>query len=105
MHLCAERDTDALPTGERRRFLRTAVSALWVAAGSRWVPRALAQSEPLGVAAGSSATKIRGFPFESLDSFLTPTSRFFLRSHLEIPKIDPRSFRFRSADGSSAPFP
>jgi len=75
-----------------------------VAAGSRWVPRALAQSGALGVAAGSSATKIRGFPFESLDSFLTPTSRFFLRSHLEIPKIDPRSFRVQIGGWVERPF-
>src|SRR2546425_3109591 len=89
--------------GERRRFLRTAARALLVAAGSSWIPGALAQTGPLGVSAGRSATKIRGFPFDSLDSYLTPTSRFFLRSHLEIPRLDPGGFRVQIGGGGERP--
>ena len=90
--------------GERRRFLRTAARALLVAAGSSWIPGALAQTGPLGVSAGRSATKIRGFPFDSLDSYLTPTSRFFLRSHLEIPRLDPGGFRVQIGGWVERPF-
>src|SRR5437763_5961509 len=35
------------------------------------------------------------FPFESLDGFLTPTDRFFVRSHFPVPEIDPASWRLR----------
>lgn len=34
-------------------------------------------------------------PFAALDSYLTPTDRFFVRSHFAVPKIDPRAWRLK----------
>ena len=34
-------------------------------------------------------------PFGSLDSFLTPTERFYVRCHYSIPQIDPKSWRLK----------
>jgi DMSO/TMAO reductase YedYZ molybdopterin-dependent catalytic subunit len=35
------------------------------------------------------------FPFSSLDRFVVPTERFYVRSHFATPKIDPRSYKLR----------
>jgi DMSO/TMAO reductase YedYZ molybdopterin-dependent catalytic subunit len=35
------------------------------------------------------------FPFSSLDRFITPTERFFVRCHFPVPKIDPKAYRLR----------
>ncbi len=81
---------------DRRRFLSAAAKAALLAA----VPQALrgrawASPGKLGVPAGASAEKIRGFDFEKLDTFITPTEKFFLRSHLEIPALRPETFRLK----------
>src|SRR5262245_34842997 len=34
-------------------------------------------------------------PFGSLGDFVTPTDRFFIRSHFAVPRIDPRTWRLR----------
>jgi DMSO/TMAO reductase YedYZ molybdopterin-dependent catalytic subunit len=78
----------------RRGFLVNASRAALLVAGSGALRGAAwALPEKLGVPQGRSAEKIRGFPFEDLDSFLTPTDQFFLRSHLEIPTIHPDKYR------------
>lgn len=35
------------------------------------------------------------FPFCTLDSFLTPVPRFYIRNHFAAPKLDPRSWRLK----------
>jgi DMSO/TMAO reductase YedYZ molybdopterin-dependent catalytic subunit len=35
------------------------------------------------------------FPFSSLDRFLTPNERFFVRCHFDVPKIDPKDYRLK----------
>src|SRR5262249_37117812 len=35
------------------------------------------------------------FPFPTLDSFITPTNRFFVRSHFAVPALDARTWRLR----------
>src|SRR5438874_1460191 len=34
-------------------------------------------------------------PFPTLDSFITPTNQFFVRSHFAIPKLDAMSWRLK----------
>ena len=77
---------------DRRRFLATASKAVLAAAGAGLLRGAWAAPGKLGVPEGSAGEKIRGYAFEELDSFITPTDKFFLRSHLEIPRIDPSTF-------------
>jgi DMSO/TMAO reductase YedYZ molybdopterin-dependent catalytic subunit len=80
----------------RRDFLSSVSRAALLAAGSGvFRGAAWALPEKLGVPQGRSAEKIRGFPFADLDSFLTPTDQFFLRSHLEIPTIRPDQYRLQ----------
>src|SRR5262245_17165089 len=81
---------------DRRRFLSGAAKAALLAAAQPLLGKAaLAFPDALGVPAGASAEKIRGFDFEKLDSFITPTEQFFLRSHLEIPTLRPDTFRLQ----------
>jgi DMSO/TMAO reductase YedYZ molybdopterin-dependent catalytic subunit len=35
------------------------------------------------------------FPFASLDTFLTPTERFFVRNHFAVPKLDAAAWRLK----------
>src|SRR5438445_3062839 len=35
------------------------------------------------------------FPFSSLDSFITPNERFYIRSHFGVPKIDAAEWRLK----------
>lgn len=88
----------------RRRFLLDSFRALVVTAGAGLFKRAAWGAGKLGVPQGKSAEKIRGFPFEELDSFLTPTEKFFLRSHLEIPAIDPSQHRLEISGWVERPF-
>lgn len=43
------------------------------------------------------------FPYASLDRFLTPNSLFYIRSHFEVPKIDPASWRLQVAGAVERP--
>jgi DMSO/TMAO reductase YedYZ molybdopterin-dependent catalytic subunit len=90
---------------DRRGFLISASRAALLAAGSGVLNGlAWASSKDLGIPAGRSAEKIRGFPFEDLDSFLTPTDQFFLRSHLEIPTIHPDQYRLQIGGSVERPY-
>jgi DMSO/TMAO reductase YedYZ molybdopterin-dependent catalytic subunit len=44
------------------------------------------------------------FPFSSLDSFLTPTERFYVRSHFERPELDAASWRLSVQGQVERPF-
>jgi DMSO/TMAO reductase YedYZ molybdopterin-dependent catalytic subunit len=35
------------------------------------------------------------FPFSTLDSFLTPNEQFYVRTHFEVPELDPQSWRLK----------
>jgi DMSO/TMAO reductase YedYZ molybdopterin-dependent catalytic subunit len=84
-----------LPFPPRREFLAAAGKTLLLAAGAGVARRLGAETKKLDVATGNSSEKIRGFPFEELNSFLTPTEKFYYRSHLEIPRIRPADYRLR----------
>ncbi|MDB6027971.1 MAG: sulfite oxidase-like oxidoreductase, partial [Verrucomicrobiales bacterium] len=34
-------------------------------------------------------------PFDQVDSFLTPTELFYIRSHFQVPRLDLGSYRLR----------
>jgi DMSO/TMAO reductase YedYZ molybdopterin-dependent catalytic subunit len=90
---------------DRRSFLIGASRAALFAAGSGVLRSAVwALPGKIGVPPGRSAEKIRGFPFEDLDSFLTPTNQFFLRSHLEIPTIRPEAYRLQIGGWVERPY-
>ena len=89
----------------RRSFLLLSARAAGIAVLWQLTRRAgWAFPETLAVPPGRSAEKIRGFPFEELDSFLTPTEKFFLRSHLEIPTIDPGKYRLQIGGSVQRPY-
>jgi len=94
-----------MTNSSRRSFLTHAARAAGVAALWDLTRRAgWAFPEKLAVPPGRSAEKIRGFPFEELDTFLTPTEKFFLRSHLEIPTIDPSTYRLQIGGAVERPY-
>jgi len=43
-------------------------------------------------------------PFDRVDSFLTPTELFYIRSHFPAPKLDPASYRLRIDGAVRNPF-
>src|SRR3954463_9165422 len=43
-------------------------------------------------------------PFEALNSFITPTPSFYVRTHYPIPKIDRRAWRLRIEGAIEKPF-
>ena len=43
-------------------------------------------------------------PFSALDGFLTPAERFYVRSHFEVPRIDPSSWRVSIEGEVERPF-
>ena len=44
------------------------------------------------------------FPFATLDSFLTPTEQFFVRSHFPVPELDAKSWRLKVEGAVRQPF-
>jgi DMSO/TMAO reductase YedYZ molybdopterin-dependent catalytic subunit len=88
----AESNSRSVP---RRRFLMAAARGLAVAASLPLAPPWAAEGRGLSVPTGSAGQKVRAFPFDRLDSFLVPNESFYLRSHMEIPRIDPAAYRLR----------
>ncbi len=43
-------------------------------------------------------------PFDQLDSFLTPTELFYIRSHFPAPKLDPAAYQLRIDGAVRSPF-
>ena len=43
-------------------------------------------------------------PFDQLDSFLTPTELFYIRSHFPAPKLDLASYQLRIDGAVRSPF-
>lgn len=83
-------------TIDRRAFLRRAGAALpaagllltaspFEALAADEDPRLVRSKEPLNLE----------FPFASLNSFITPNERFYVRNHFPIPKLDPATWRLK----------
>jgi DMSO/TMAO reductase YedYZ molybdopterin-dependent catalytic subunit len=77
---------------DRREFLRR-VAALPFAATALSGTRALAQQS--GLIIRQKEPENLEFPFSALDSYLTPTERFFIRSHFAVPKLDAKAWRLK----------
>src|SRR5690348_8435347 len=44
------------------------------------------------------------FPFDTLDSFLTPNERFYIRSHFAVPSLSASSWRLKVEGAVERPF-
>ena len=44
------------------------------------------------------------FPFPTLNSFITPTERFYVRSHFPVPALDAKTWRLRIEGAVDKPF-
>jgi DMSO/TMAO reductase YedYZ molybdopterin-dependent catalytic subunit len=44
------------------------------------------------------------FPFSTLDSFITPNERFFIRDHFAVPKLEARTWRLKIEGAVERPF-
>src|SRR5262249_44433886 len=44
------------------------------------------------------------FPFPTLKSFLTPNEQFYVRTHFEVPKVDPGAWRLKVEGAVEKPF-
>lgn len=96
--------TDAPEGVNRRAFLRNAAGAGAPLALLLHEEGAIAQTTP---PATQSETRLPGliirekmpenleFPFSSLNSFLTPNERFYIRSHFAVPTLDKQSWRLK----------
>jgi DMSO/TMAO reductase YedYZ molybdopterin-dependent catalytic subunit len=94
--------TEATPMHDRRDFLRAAAALPvipWAARGARATP--LAEELPADVVSFSglivreSEPRNLEFPFTTLDRFVLPTERFYVRNHFAVPKIDMATWRVK----------
>ena len=84
----------------RRRFLRGVAAAAPVAYLSPGQLAAFDSDKPQNDRAGPLIVRQKEpenleMPFRELNSFITPTDRFYVRNHFPIPKIDVQSWRLR----------
>src|SRR5262245_7086352 len=71
----------------RRAFLRGALAFPFAGL-------ALAQ-QPGGLIIREKEPENLEFPFATLDSYLTPTERFYIRSHFAVPKLEAKAWRLK----------
>jgi DMSO/TMAO reductase YedYZ molybdopterin-dependent catalytic subunit len=91
------------PRATRRTFLRTAAAATGALALPASVCERLGSQAPGGNPETTSAGLIvrqqnpdnLEFPFATLEHFLTPTERFYVRNHFAVPALDARTWRLR----------
>jgi DMSO/TMAO reductase YedYZ molybdopterin-dependent catalytic subunit len=80
----------------RRAFLGRVVGAAGLLLGKGLPTAGADQPEMLGgLIVRERAPENLEMPFASLDGFLTPVERFYVRSHFAVPKIDVASWRLR----------
>ncbi|MCW3100587.1 MAG: yedY [Chthonomonadaceae bacterium] len=96
-------DEQRLHGMDRRGFLRAAAVGFPLAA---LLPEGRAQAQT-PVATGQEIRRLPGmiirekmpenleFPFSTLDTFLTPNDRFYVRSHFAVPTLDATTWRLR----------
>jgi DMSO/TMAO reductase YedYZ molybdopterin-dependent catalytic subunit len=89
----------------RRDFLkRSAPSGMFVTGLYSGGNLLFGQSPASGLIVREHEPENLEFPFSSLDSYLTPNERFYIRSHFPIPKLDPGSYRLRIDGAVEKPF-
>ncbi|WP_205679145.1 sulfite oxidase [Aquisphaera insulae] len=59
---------------------------------------------PQGLIVRESEPKNLEMPFSSVDGFLTPASRFYVRSHFAIPQVEASSWRLKVEGSVARPF-
>jgi DMSO/TMAO reductase YedYZ molybdopterin-dependent catalytic subunit len=72
----------------RRAFLRGALALPFVGG-------ALGAEQPAGLIVREKEPENLEFPFSTLDSFITPNDKFFIRSHFPAPTIDAKTWRLK----------
>ncbi|HYP12351.1 MAG TPA: sulfite oxidase [Bryobacteraceae bacterium] len=86
---------------ERRRFLQRSALAL----PFLWVPSTAAQERSAGgLIIRQREPENLEFAFSTLDSYLVPNERFYIRSHFPTPALSPASHRIRVEGAVDAPF-
>src|SRR5438067_1449322 len=90
---------------DRREFLHAAAAlpALALVAGPRGVRATpLTAADPPADVVSFSGLIVREsephnleFPFTTLDRFVLPTERFYVRNHFAVPKIDPANWKLK----------
>jgi DMSO/TMAO reductase YedYZ molybdopterin-dependent catalytic subunit len=53
------------------------------------------QSSPAGLIIRQKEPTNLEMPFDQVDSYLTPTELFYIRSHFPVPKLDVADYRLR----------
>ncbi len=79
---------------DRRRFLAYCAALAGPLYLKRRLPADTASLYPGQITRQKDPPNLE-FPFASLDSFITPTDRFFTRCHFPIPKIDVQSWKLK----------
>jgi DMSO/TMAO reductase YedYZ molybdopterin-dependent catalytic subunit len=91
----------SVPTGyplDRRRFLRSTAAAVPILGAIGWWEqrvRADAAAEPGGLIVRQKDPLNLEFPFASLDSFITPNEKFYVRNHFSIPKLEAGTWKLK----------
>src|SRR5262249_30038556 len=88
----------AVRSVDRRTLLRDAAAALPLA----YLAPTAAAAQPAGNRPAFPGLILRQrqpdnleFPFPTLDSFIIPPERFFVRSHFAVPRLDIKTWRLR----------
>lgn len=90
---------DSLPAMSRRLFLASSAAPILAGRGLAQMPAAapaliVRQQEPMNLE----------FPFASLDSFVVPTERFYVRNHFPMPRIEPANWTLEIGGAVDRPF-
>lgn len=88
----------------RRQFLATAASTSFFAMASRQSRGQSPASGYPGLIVRQSQPANLEFPFPSLDSFIIPTERFFVRSHFAVPRVDAATWSLDVGGAVDRPF-
>ena len=89
----------------RRDFLkRSALSAVSLTGLYSRGDLLFGQSPASGLITREREPENLEFPFSSLDSYLTPNERFYIRSHFPTPKLDAGTYRLRVEGAVEKPF-
>lgn len=91
------------PPFGRRRLLHTAAFTL-PALHTATAAFAGEDSAPSGLVTRQPEPKNLEFPFASLDSYLTPNERFYVRSHFKQPTLEARDWRLKVEGAVERPF-
>src|SRR5207253_833115 len=96
--------TDAMPppprgqranAGMTRRTFLHGAAALPLAWGLSWRELAAQAPRPEGLIERVREPQNLEFPFDTLDAFIVPNDRFYVRNHFAMPRLEASSWRLR----------